>query len=82
MVLAKMALSPGIGSLICIDIQSNAISCTQQNLMTNFPEVIDRVKFVHGSHADLPKELVANSVSLFVYNLGKNYNINLILLNF
>ncbi len=63
-------LSPLQGSLLCIDIQKQALEITQRLLAQETPSFLPRVQFYHQSHATLPQIPEGSSLKLIVWNLG------------
>jgi ubiquinone/menaquinone biosynthesis C-methylase UbiE len=69
--LAKVALTDSSGTLFSIDIQSEAIESAKKLLKDQLDDkLMERVRFVHGSHETFPVGIEPGSVSLIVYNLG------------
>jgi SAM-dependent methyltransferase len=73
LVLADLALTRDSGLLYCIDVQDKAIDSTREKFLAagyinSFQD--ERIKFVHGSHADFPLEIKQDSVSAIIFNLG------------
>lgn len=69
--LAKQAVTNDAGILYAIDIQDQAIELTKKLLVANLPhELFERIKFIKGCHSIFPREIIPESVSLIVYNLG------------
>ena len=74
--LSHMVLSSELGHesglLYCLDIQERAIKETHDRLISTYGDayVGRRVKFVRGSHETFPEEIIPESVSAIVYNLG------------
>jgi SAM-dependent methyltransferase len=69
--LAELSLTPTCGSLYCIDIQRDAIDNTRDRLQRALSSaVLQRVQFIHDSHAVFPSEIADESVKLICYNLG------------
>jgi len=70
--LGKLCLAePQKGMLYCIDIQSQAIESAKKKLSSELTvDMMERVKWVCGSHESFPSEILPNSVSMIVYNLG------------
>lgn len=71
LILANLCLDNSVGTLYAIDIQEDAIRNTQKLLSEHLPkQKLERVKFSNECHSTFPKELVAQSVKIVVYNLG------------
>ena len=67
--LARLALAENAGSLLCIDIQEQAIASAKKHLEESLPaELIRGVTFLCGSHESFPSGL--DEIDLIVYNLG------------
>lgn len=61
----------GVGKLYACDVQQEALTATQELLATKLTgEELQRIVYVHGSHASFPEEIIPGSVKLIVYNLG------------
>jgi 16S rRNA G1207 methylase RsmC len=69
LVLAKL-LHPLNGSLLCIDIQKQAIENTENLLKNEIPDFLPNVEFLHQSHCKLPPISKEQSLKLIVWNLG------------
>lgn len=69
--LAQRVLSKGEGEVWAFDLQELALEKTKSKLeMELSSEQMQHVRFVQGSHADLPKDLQNKKIKLAVYNLG------------
>ena len=55
--------------LFCLDIQKKAIENTEELLSKEVPDFLPSVKFILGSHENLPKANLGQ-IKLIVYNLG------------
>lgn len=59
------------GTLIAMDIKSEAIAATRKRLANAFsPTDVEGVRFIHGCHSRFPENIAPESVKLIVYNLG------------
>ncbi len=67
--LAKI-LHPLQGSLLCIDLQKQAIDATKNLIENEIPSFLPQVQFFHQSHAKLPPTPKESTVKLIVWNLG------------
>jgi hypothetical protein len=72
LVLSKLALKEGEGTLYCIDIQQNAIIDTEKRLVAELGVklVYERIKMFCCNHEKFPDELKEATVAAVVYNLG------------
>jgi hypothetical protein len=69
--IASSSLTASDGILYAIDVQQQALDITYSRLQDSLgPAIIERVRFIHGSHEHFPAELQPASVDLIVYNLG------------
>lgn len=71
LVLAGLCLSPTKGKLYTIDIQIDAIEKSRRLLKEHLDSALmERITFIHGSHAAFPEEIAFKSVKAVIYNLG------------
>lgn len=56
------------GKVIAFDVQEQAIAATRERLAA--AALLERVKLVHGSHADIPDHSMPGSVAAVMFNLG------------
>lgn len=69
--LAKIALTKDSGTLFSLDIQPEAIESAKGLLNDGLDaSLMERVRFVLGSHETFPQEIVPGTIQLIVYNLG------------
>lgn len=69
--IAQLALTEHSGKLWGFDIQEEAIVSTRTLLSQSLPEgFLQNVFLTKSSHVVFPKEIVAESIKLIVYNLG------------
>jgi SAM-dependent methyltransferase len=69
--LARLVLTKNTGLVWAIDTQDLALTNTKKLLKQHLSEeLLPRVHFIHGSHAQFPLEIQPNTITLIVYNLG------------
>ena len=68
--LAELALSPSSGTLVCLDIQNQALINTRESILKFNPLLIDRIHIINRNHRTFPEFINYNTVKLIVYNLG------------
>lgn len=69
--LAELALCKEKGgSLIALDLQTEAIEATSRRIQNALPSVVDNIRYVQQCHSSFPTWILPATVKLIVYNLG------------
>lgn len=71
LILANLALTPFSGSVLAFDIQESALEMTKSKLKENVSsQMYNRITFHCACHSEFSSHVMAESITLIVYNLG------------